>query len=154
VICAFRPLLTLLSAWQLTGHPDAIALSDAARMFNVPQELMWAVAYQETHHDITNTPVSYMGAVGRMQVMPTVWGRFCGRLWGRARYSTNVACGAMVLRYYLDRCNDDQLCAAWHYVGGDSAYAREVGLRSLLFELKVRATWPSSTGVRRLDSPS
>jgi len=144
VICAFKPLLSMLAAWQFSGHPDASALADAGRMFNVPAPLMWAVAYRETRWDVTNLPTSSAGAVGRMQVMPSVWGRICGPLRGRRHYATNVACGAMVLRYYLDLCADDQRCAAWHYVGGDSVYAREVGLHSLLYELKASRSWPKS----------
>lgn len=154
MVCAIASLLPLLAAWNVSGQPDALPLAAAGRMFDVPAPLMWATALQETRHDITNTPVSVAGAQGRMQVMPSVWGHICGPLRGPKHYNANVACGAMVLRVYLERCSDDERCAAWHYVGGDSAYAREVASNALLYELKVRAaTWPDSLAGKRWLAP-
>ena len=137
MIDALRWMLPLVGAWQLSGHPDGAALADAASDYAVPVSLMWAIAYEETRHDITNTPVSRAGAVGRMQVMPRYWRWQCGPLWGHHRYAANVACGALILRYYLSSCREDMRCAAWHYVGGDSRYARSVGFRSLVYELQM-----------------
>ena len=138
-VCAFKFVLPMLAAWQVSGHPDALALADAGRAYDVPQSVMFAIAYAETHHSIRNTEVSRAGAVGRMQVLPRVWGRQCGHVWGRPRYEHNIHCGALILRSYLARCDEDIRCAAWHYVGGDSTYARRVAERSLLYDIRLRS---------------
>jgi len=137
--CALAFLLPWLAAWHLTGHPDALALADAARMFDVPPGVMFAVAFAETHHSPRNTEVSRRGAVGRMQVLPRVWSWQCGPVWGRNRYQHNIHCGALILRFYLTRCHEDVRCAAWHYVGGDSTYARRVADRSRMYETRLRS---------------
>jgi soluble lytic murein transglycosylase-like protein len=139
-ICAFSFALPWLAAWQISGHADAVALAAAARTYDVPPGVMFAIAYAETGHSVRNTEVSRMGAVGRMQVLPRVWGRQCGRVWGRGRYERNVYCGALILRAYLTRCSEDIRCAAWHYVGGDSTYARRAVERSLLYDVRLAAT--------------
>ena len=139
-ICAFTFVLPWLAAWQVSGHADALALAAAARTYDVPPAVMFAIAYAETGHSVRNTEVSRMGAVGRMQVLPRVWGRQCGRVWGRDRYERNVHCGALILRAYLTRCAEDIHCAAWHYVGGDSTYARRAVERSLLYDLRLVQT--------------
>ena len=140
-VCAAEFLLPWLAAWQLSGHPDAVALADAARTFDVPPAVMFAIAYAETHHSIRNTEVSRVGAVGRMQVLPRAWGWQCGPLWGRSRYQPNIYCGALVLRFYLARCHEEVRCAAYHYVGGDSTYARRVADRSRQYEARLHAMW-------------
>ena len=149
MICAAKLLAPMLLAWRLTGHADALALADAGRMFNVPPSVMWATAYSETRYSaFRNTQVSPAGAVGRMQILPRVWNWQCGRVYGQRYYNRNIHCGALVLRYYLARCDEDIRCAAFGYVGGDSAYSRTVGGNSLLYELKVKAaSWPRD-GVR------
>lgn len=133
-----RWLQPVLLAWQLSGHPDGAPLAAAARDYNVPPSLMWAVAGAETRHSIRNVEVSRRQAVGRMQVLPRVWYSKCGRAWGPHRYTANIRCGALILRVYLSRCNENVRCAAWHYVGGDSSYARRVAQQSLLYELKAQ----------------
>jgi len=133
-----RWLQPLLLAWQLSGHPDGGPLAAAARDYNVPPSVMWAVARAETYHSIANVEVSRRQAVGRMQVLPRVWYSTCGRTWGPHRYTANIRCGALILRHYLSRCHEDVRCAAWRYVGGDSVYARRVAEQSLLYDLKTR----------------
>lgn len=141
-VCVSKVLLPWLSAFVLTGHPDALQLAQAADMFAVPRSVMWATAWAETRYNAHNTAVSAAGAVGRMQILPRAWAWQCGGVYGRRRYSRNIHCGALVLRYYLSRCAEDVTCAAFRYVGGDSTYAKEVGFRSLVLDLKVRAVWP------------
>lgn len=142
--CAAKLLLPWLSAFALTGHSDALQLAKAADMFTVPHTLMWAIAYEETRYNASNTQVSVAGAHGRMQVMPLYWHWQCGRVLGRRFAERNRACGALILKFYLDRCSGDTYCAANHYVGGDARYAREVGFRSLVIALKMRTLWPDS----------
>ncbi|HVH11293.1 MAG TPA: transglycosylase SLT domain-containing protein [Gemmatimonadales bacterium] len=136
--CAVEFLLPWLAAWHLSGHPDALALADAAQMFEVPPGVMFAIADAETRHSTRNTEVSRKGAVGRMQVLPRVWSRRCGPVWGQSRYERNIACGAMILRFYLARCHEEVRCAAWHYVGGDATYAQRVAEGSRVYEDRVR----------------
>ena len=137
--CAVEFLLPWLAAWHLSGHPDGLALADAARTFEVPAGVMFAIANAETRHSARNTEVSRRGAVGRMQVLPRVWNRQCGPVWGRSRYVRNIHCGALILRFYLAQCHEDVQCAAWHYVGGDSTYARRVAAGSRVYETRLRA---------------
>lgn len=129
-LCAAKFLTPLLAAWQLSGHPDALALAAHADSFGVPTELMWAVAYVETRHSTRNTEVSRAGALGRMQIMPRYWYHVCGRVYGRRHYHANVHCGAYVLRvYYLD--TGSWLDAATRYCGTGPdalAYRRQIEL--------------------------
>ena len=129
-LCATKFLLPFLAAWNISGHPDALALAAHADSFGVPAELMYAVAYVETRYSTRNTEVSSRGALGRMQIMPRYWYRKCGRVYGRAHYHANVRCGALVLRiYYLDTGN--WLDAATRYCGTGPdalAYRRQVEL--------------------------
>ena len=134
MIDALRWLLPMLTAWHVSGHPDAAALAAAANEFQVPPTVMWAVAYEETRHSTRNTEVSRTGALGRMQIMPSFWRARCGALYGRRHYLNNIRCGALVLRAYLNICDESVECAAWHYVGGDSSYARRVREHAWLYE--------------------
>ena len=144
-VCAAKLFLPWLAAWQLTGHVDALQLAQAADMFEVPRAVMFATAWAETRYTATNTQVSYAGAVGRMQILPQAWSWQCGNVYGRRYAERNRYCGALVLRHYLSKCAEDVTCAAFHYVGGDSTYAKEVGFRALVMDLKMKALWSAAT---------
>ena len=57
-ICAAKVLLPWLFMYSISGHPDGATLAAVAHDYEVPVSLMWAIAFEETRHDITNTPVS------------------------------------------------------------------------------------------------
>ena len=137
MICLHHLFLPWLTLWQLSGHPDGLALAQAAAMFEVPRSLMWSTAWAETRHAVDNTQVSRAGATGRMQILPRAWSWQCGDVLGPRRYERNIYCGALVLRVYLSRCAEDQRCAADHYVGGDTLYAGRVARHALLYELQA-----------------
>lgn len=135
-VCAAKALLPFLAAWTWSGQPDALRYVDAAKMFEVPPAVLLASKWLETRRSTRNTEVSRAGALGAMQIMPAVWNRRCGRVWGARNYERNIACGALIWRYYLSRCNEDVRCAGWHYVGGDRRYADAVAQNALVLRLQ------------------
>jgi hypothetical protein len=65
--------------------------------------------------------VSHAGAVGPAQVTPKWWSEWCGTDLYDPR--ENVICGAKVLAYYRDQC-EDWVCAFKKYNVGPSGYQR------------------------------
>jgi len=130
---ALIPAARLIAMILVTGHPDALQLRDAGHRYNVPAKIMWSVAYQETHYNRGDGVISSAGAYGRMQIMPSIWGRdpHCTRWW---IYSRNINCGAYILSVFYKSCGNWQ-CARYKYVGGDWAYVRQTDTRTLYYEL-------------------
>jgi len=129
-LCATKFLAPWLLAWSFSGHPDALALKASADSFGVPTDLIYAVAFVETRHSTRNTEVSSAGALGRLQIMPGIWHRTCGSVWGRRRYAANVHCGALILALYF-RNTGNWLDAATRYCGTGPdalAYRRQIEL--------------------------
>ncbi len=88
------------------------AIEDAAKEFNVPVSLMYAIAKNENYKDKLNDARSPKGALGIMQIMPKYHvgqGRTCPwlRTWadlvGPKNIRNNVRCGAKYLRVLMDR---------------------------------------------------
>lgn len=133
---ALKWLLPALHLMGVTHVPDAPMLAAAGEEYAVPASVMVSVKIEETRRSLRNTEISYAGAVGEMQVMPTIWlGRGpCRRIYGPRHINNNRRCGAYILRYYRDRCGDWD-CAEFRYVGGDSAYVKSVEFRRVIWAL-------------------
>jgi soluble lytic murein transglycosylase-like protein len=133
MIDALRWMLPAVAAMSFSGHPDAPLLMRAAAAYSVPQDVMFAVANEETRHNWRFKGWSRAGAYGRMQIMPQVWRNdpHCHHLWGRAG---NAYCGAYILRLYYTQCGT-WACAEFRYVGGDTLYVHHVEATRLLYTL-------------------
>ena len=101
--------LALGLLWTLaTGHPDAALLAAYAGAARVPREGVWAIAWQETRHNLN--PGIRGGLcrgkrdceVGRMQVKPSTARRVCPSL-DIFTYDGNVRCSVGLLRSLYER---------------------------------------------------
>jgi len=139
-ICAMQaiiPAARLIAMILVTGHPDALQLREAGHHYHVPAKIMWSVAYEETRHSRGDGVISSAGAYGRMQVMPSIWGKdsHCTRWW---LYHRNINCGAYILSVLYKTCGD-WTCARYRYVGGDSTYVRHTDTLLLYYELALKS---------------
>lgn len=94
------------------------AVRHEAMRWGIDPELALAVSLVENWSGRPDA-VSRVGAVGIMQVMPTVWtGRF-DRECGHDLYDprTNACYGVLILAFYLGNCRGDTDCALARYNG-------------------------------------
>ncbi len=110
---------------QLTMLSDnerrVLAVHAYADSLGVDPELALAVSFVENVRGVPDAKSS-RGAVGIMQVRPSVWlGSFpeCGV--ELTDVTTNACYGVNVLRHYLMSCHNDVRCALRKYVGARSA---------------------------------
>lgn len=114
-------LYVFLLAAVSGGHVDALPLMHAGRTVDppVPADLMWAIAYVETHHNLSPAIVAH-GCVhsncarGRMQIKPRTAEGYCPKknintYWG------NVTCAAKILRAHYEETGSWDLAAAWYH---------------------------------------
>ena len=134
-VCTVKLITPLLAAWQFSGHPDGLALTQAADSFGVPREVMFAVAWAETRHNTSTATRSKAGARGRMQINPRVWR--CR--WWVSRH--NLACGAAILYFYY-RSSGNWSDAVYHYCGRGPAARR---YRAAVEREMGRLQWKSWT---------
>ena len=90
-----------------TGHPDAWLLKQYADSARVPPVLVWAVAYQESEHNLNPALRGHHCAklptceVGRFQILPSTAKVRCPDL-NVFIYRDNIKCGVRYLRYWYD----------------------------------------------------
>lgn len=95
--------LALSVLWTLaTGHPDAGLLAFYADSAQVPHEIAWAVAWQESRHNLNPALRGRAGEVGRFQLMRATARALCPGL-NIYTYTGNVACGLRYLRSQYER---------------------------------------------------
>lgn len=93
----------------------------AAIAESVDPVLFGALVLRESWAD--PNAVSWAGAVGLAQIMPKYWHNQNDACTGDLfDAETNLACGARVLRYYLDTCGSNVRCALNRYWGGYRIY--------------------------------
>uniref|UniRef100_A0A6M3KXQ1 Putative transglycosylase n=1 Tax=viral metagenome TaxID=1070528 RepID=A0A6M3KXQ1_9ZZZZ len=116
----YLTLLFLLIS-QSGGHVDAYPLSQAGKSVtpNVPPNLMWAIAYVESRHNLDPSLVAHgcassNCAVGRMQIKPNTAKRYCPRL-DIYTYYGNIKCSARILRAHYAATGSWDLAAAWYH---------------------------------------
>lgn len=91
-------LAPLALLWAMaTGHFDAARLKAHADSAQVPVAVAWALAYQESRHNLNPSLRGRHGEWGRVQVMPATARAVCPTLDIRT-YDGNVACGLRYLR--------------------------------------------------------
>lgn len=96
-------LLTLSVLWSVaTGLPDAGLLAVYADSARVPHVVAWAIAWQETRHDLNPALRGRAGEVGRLQVLPSTARSRCPRL-DIYTYTGNLACGMRLLRWRFEQ---------------------------------------------------
>lgn len=122
---------------EVTGHPDALYLAAEADRQGVPRLVAWAIAYQESRHELAPDLRGHHCRgrpgceVGRFQILPSTARLACRDLdvW---KYSGNVACGLRYLRLlYEER-------GSW--VAAVRAYQCPRCLRRTEYEQQVMAT--------------
>ena len=95
--------LALGLLWTLaTGHPDAALLAAYADSAHVPHTVVWAIAWQESRHNLNPAVRGRAGEIGRLQVLPRTAKTFCADL-DIYTYSGNVKCGVRLLRGHFQR---------------------------------------------------
>jgi hypothetical protein len=105
---------------DLSAERDTIIV-DMTRGTFVPAEIAIAVSHAENHNG-DSTAVSPAGAIGLMQVMPTVWGRLTNDICGGGdpaelllNRHCNVAVGVAILMfYYVEHGNWDTALRAYN----------------------------------------
>jgi soluble lytic murein transglycosylase len=112
-----------LDFWELAyPRPYSTTVEAAAAEFNVDPLLLWAVMREESRYD--PEALSYVGARGLMQVMPTTQEWIAEQLGeeispGEAfTPETSIRMGAWFLRFLLDYFEDDLDLAVAAYNGG------------------------------------
>lgn len=108
-------------AYQLAYQkPYEELVLQAAREYDLDPYLIWAVMREESHYRAE--AVSWVGALGLMQIMPTTGKDIAGRLkvsdYNLLNPETNIRFGAYYLRRMLDTFSGDHDKALAAYNGG------------------------------------
>lgn len=109
------PQLLLPSEQSPESHPFAAFVSEASQRFSVPSAWIQAVIGIESAND--PHALSPKGAMGLMQIMPSTWATWCGRLnLGNDPFDprTNILVGTAFLRDMFDRYGSPGFLAAYN----------------------------------------
>jgi soluble lytic murein transglycosylase-like protein len=113
-------------------HPYAVAVTEAAQRFGIPETWIWRVMHAESRGN--RRAVSPAGAMGLMQVMPGTWSMLTSRhRLGRNPFDVraNILAGAAYLRAMWDRYRDIRLMLAAYNAGPGRVDAYAAGRRGL-----------------------
>jgi soluble lytic murein transglycosylase-like protein len=141
--CAYVIGLLVMSTIVAADHPVYCGterwktfIAEAATRFAIPQAWLRAVIRAESAgcESIDGHPItSSAGAMGLMQLMPTTWNEFQGRLHlGNNPFDPrdNILAGAAYLRELYDRYGSPGFLAAYH-AGPERYETYRLGTRSL-----------------------
>lgn len=94
------------------SHPDAATIRVYSEAAGVPYVFAYAIAWEETRNNVSPTTRSYMGAVGRFQIMPATAKASCPGL-NIYTSSGNLACFLKLVRASAaGACAGDYRCVA------------------------------------------
>ena len=97
-------------------------LLEAAERQQVTPELLASLIYTES--SFRKYVSSHVGAVGPAQVRPVFWESYCGSKELSSNPAENIYCGAQVLAYFREVCEQDMKCALQSYNVGFTSFKK------------------------------